>query len=735
MTYFVDNLTVRAWFFYVLPRLIVRRVSRKTGPTQCFVVDSSRLVMGIARKLQWITGVAVEALVFRQVEMRDDQGQHVYTRIEHQDKYHLVELAQAQPAYEELTRSGLLNGRLPLALGMKISRSGIQNFQNPRGCLAVVQACAWKKKQVADKDTPAVLFLQRRPWLGAIASYASENGLSVIATPQVFDSRAFLKRYFPSWALASLRSLRGKDAIYRTPGKKRTDTPRLGLGHALDSVPAKADSPSLSATSSARVAVEYWGNLNLDQPERHSELFFWQQSSLPGSDVVVTFALPHSPLDSGKWEEVTSHGMAAVALHPTATTYSAAPLFTPLPTNRRHSRLVPSLRGAGVDAQWIKREIEDYGNTVSYWTQVLSSLNAKVFVSWYKGEAQHCAIGDALESLGGLNAIYQRSYFVDPSILTNVGPNIVFGYSRLQADNAPAFGGDPLHWVTTGYIGDHRFPLLRYSANSIRQMLREKGAQRIIAFFDDNSGEDPRWSLDYQWMRHNYTFLLEKVLAEPWFGLLIKPKVPSMLRPRLGPVADLLKQAEATGRCFVYEAGTVFGSHPPAEAAMAADVAIDCKMYTGSAAMDAALAGVPTLIMDREGWPATPLYQLGVGRVIFTDWDSAWQTCQEHWDRPGGTPGFGDWSPMLDELDPFRDGRAAERMGDYIHWLIQGFNTGLDRETVLANASERYCKLWGKDKIIEFNGASESLGRQAPTSNTGESESSLETRDRSAVSG
>jgi hypothetical protein len=57
---------------------------------------------------------------------------------------------------------------------------------------------------------------------------------------------------------------------------------------------------------------------------------------------------------------------------------------------------------------------------------------------------------------------------------------------------------------------------------------------------------------------------------------------------------------------------------------------------------------------------------------------------------------------MLEELDPFRDGRAAERMGTYLQWLVQGFQAGLDRETVMADAAERYTQRWGQDKITDM---------------------------------
>jgi hypothetical protein len=126
-------------------------------------------------------------------------------------------------------------------------------------------------------------------------------------------------------------------------------------------------------------------------------------------------------------------------------------------------------------------------------------------------------------------------------------------------------------------------------------------------------------------------------------------------------------------------------------------------MYAATAGMEAALAGVPSLLLDREGFTVSPLYRLGVGSVVFQDWEGLWKACQQHWSTPEGIPGFGDWSSMLEELDPFRDGRAAERMGTYIQWLLQGFQAGLGRETVMADAAERYCNLWGSDKITQVN--------------------------------
>ncbi len=109
--------------------------------------------------------------------------------------------------------------------------------------------------------------------------------------------------------------------------------------------------------------------------------------------------------------------------------------------------------------------------------------------------------------------------------------------------------------------------------------------------------------------------------------------------------------------------------------------------------------GIPTLLLDREGHPNSKLYKLEKGKVIFNSWSELLDHLLSYLKAPTSVPGFGDWSAIIDELDPFRDGNGANRMGTYLHWLIQGFEQGLDREVVLADAAERYCKKWGYDKI------------------------------------
>ena len=118
--------------------------------------------------------------------------------------------------------------------------------------------------------------------------------------------------------------------------------------------------------------------------------------------------------------------------------------------------------------------------------------------------------------------------------------------------------------------------------------------------------------------------------------------------------------------------------------------------------MECALAGIPTLLIDREGWKRSRFYQLGENKIVFEDWPTLMDALMEHW-KSREIPGFGIWpTSFLYELDPFRDGRAAERMGNYLHNLIQGFEKGLDRETILEETAQRYRKQWGTEKVTSI---------------------------------
>ncbi len=339
-----------------------------------------------------------------------------------------------------------------------------------------------------------------------------------------------------------------------------------------------------------------------------------------------------------------------------------------------------------------------------YWYSKFKANQIKIHLTWYKFNSEHMSIAAAIKDYGGIAAIWQMSFSGFPSFDGRTNTDIVFGFSDFSAQLEKENGSKISYHVATGLLNDYAGPLLKNQAQQIRKNLESAGAEKIVCVLDENSTNDSRWHTGHLLQQENYSFILEKVLETPWLGVVFKPKVAKTLRSRLGDVNDLLCAAEKTGRCFVFEetGRGNFTSAPPLLLGLASDVCIHGHFFSGTAGLECALQGLPTLLVDREGTPFSKLNELPEGKVVFKNWPETIEAVMDHFQTPSGIPGFGDWSNIIQELDPFRDGHAARRMGTYLHRLIQGFDQGLDRETVMADAAEMYIQEWGADKIIEI---------------------------------
>jgi len=314
------------------------------------------------------------------------------------------------------------------------------------------------------------------------------------------------------------------------------------------------------------------------------------------------------------------------------------------------------------------------------------------------------AIADAISDCGGISAIWQMSFEGYISIGSNLNTDIIFSHSAFSKEINRKLGSKYTNQIITGYPKDYAGKILKEKAAQLRKQLFNHGVKKIIFSIDENSLDDSRWHSGHELQRENYSFILDKVLETPWLGVIFKPKVAKSLRRRLGPVNELLDEVIKSGRCILLEeSGRHSTISPPLLAGLASDVCIHGHLSAGTAALECALEGTPTLLIDREGCHESKLYELPKDKVIFKNWEEAINVLMEHLQTPNGIPGFGDWSSIIDELDPFRDGKSAQRMGNYLNWMIQGFEKGLDKEVIMTDAAERYAKEWGSDKVITNN--------------------------------
>lgn len=635
-------------------------------------------------------GVTVERFTFRLIDIKDDRGLLIRLRIPAEDYFEVGKAIVTSSGFEKGMRLARGNKRLSTFLFKEgvFPANTLISSQGLGRCIYVVNACLWAVQQMQESVERTVLFYHPPFWHSALALYAEDRGLTLIPAVFLRDRIAGFRSDLRRHGRIALQVVRGLSRSF------------LGRGDRPD-----------SGTTLPQVGSMIYSGCNLDDPADVSDFFYWFGSGIPADQLTAVFAVPKSPLNKERLSSLSAKGVSCWALSPEAMEGAEECLFQPHVGMgvgegfRRWQRLMREGRG-GVVQRAFSNLKDQFQIRKEYWNRFFGASGIKVFVDWHRYSGEHCAMAEALKERGGVFALYQKALEVLPNPVSSVDTDIFFCFSGRSQHVEEQQGSRISQMVAVGYHGDGRFPALRKKSLHVRQKLEAAGAKRIVAFFDENSLPDERWHTGNSLQQRHYTAVLSKLLATPDMGLVIKPKVPATLRNRLGQeVSLLLREAVATGRCHVYEAGAVVSTVNPVEAALAADIAIHGHLCGGTAAVESALAGVPVLLMDDEGWEESPLYDLGVGKIVFKDWESLWGVVDENVRNKRFSPDLGVWpEEIIDTYDPFRDGHATERMGVYIRWLLEGFRAGLSRDVVMADAAERYCRRWGKDKVLEIKG-------------------------------
>lgn len=551
------------------------------------------------------------------------------------------------------------------------------------------------RTQAGRKNSPADFFVGRTLWHEQLREYGWEQGVSLYA-------------YGCAWPLPRI----GIRTLWRTgvtAGKQLMTKWMPAKVLPQKPCPSRGNGSSKPADT---IAVSYQGKgVTLDQSQ-NSDLFWVPFAQIPSNQILVYFAGHDDPLDQKKFTLLQRVGIRAVARNESARRSSDLPVWQGssgmreiLPEIWRVAALVIrslATGGIGLGANvWIAYNLLNFFRQYNDWRNFFYHFHVGMNADYNDWSKERLPADQAISDLGGLAVSYQLADESTPDISRARAIDVHFGFSTGLLESERRSGSHIGQFVAVGYLRDRAFSLVRSRAGGIRRQLLERGVRFIVCFFDENSSDDQRRGPSHAFRGENYRCLLQRLLADETLGLIFKPKKPASLRRRLGPVVDMLDKALATGRCILFEEGVVATPVLPCEASQAADVAIGLLFGT-SAALESALAGTPTLLLDREGLTSHPLYALGEGRVVFRDWDSLWDALSSYRRDPSSLPGFGDWSPLLHHMDPFRDGQGARRIGSYLGWLVEGLEGGLSREAAMGLARQRYAQIWGSDKVVNL---------------------------------
>jgi hypothetical protein len=237
----------------------------------------------------------------------------------------------------------------------------------------------------------------------------------------------------------------------------------------------------------------------------------------------------------------------------------------------------------------------------------------------------------------------------------------------------------------------------RMKAKMMRTSLQRSGVKHIVSVLDKSCSPEnlhpPAHHIEF------YEKLLSWAENNSEIGLIIKPKnpVPGVLTYKPELMADIQKLI-AANRAIMID-----GERNVVEAAFASDLVV--ALGLSSAGVLSALADVPTVFWDPSFGSKGPLkhwiksFGWDNENYVFETMDRMIDSADRYLNCKSEMSGFGDLSAMVDEIDNFRDGKTAVRVGSFVQWFLEVVDQGLDRNEALKIAAEKYQSKWGKDKI------------------------------------
>ena len=462
--------------------------------------------------------------------------------------------------------------------------------------------------------------------------------------------------------------------------------------------------PRLNDAQRSTIAVHYCEGVD---PLRRCDTAWFTSSGIQPERIVLFIDGPghHEAgrIPDAMIREIERLGMRWVCVeHTHAVERTNAPCWVPPlgygKLTRQLRTTLWQLRASDERLSWVRHAAMSLVSKVDYWTAFYQHFNVSIHFEPEEGYMRNIAQKVALERLGGIFIGRQRSRLVhaEERMLGHFPRHVFFCWGT-QSLPAVLNGRNRVDTViVSGFPHDAAIRLNAETHAPIRDQLTAKGARFCVSLFDNNFSSEG--GLSKPIMHQLYETFLTWVVEVPDAGLVIKSQKPRVI-PALPEIHALLRRAEATGRCIRF---SDIEGRLPSDAAHATDLSVGVGI--SSAVIEAAIAGGRGIYWDPvEMWPE-PLYRWGRDTVIFRELPQLMQALRQLQHDPTSHPEVGDHADLLDHLDPFRDGKAAERIGTYMCWLIEAVDAGQTRESAIRQANERYAALWGADKLLRVRG-------------------------------
>jgi hypothetical protein len=547
-----------------------------------------------------------------------------------------------------------------------------------------------EKEQNVPKTDPR-LIINNFEWFSSLKEYAAREGVCLEKHRSPFDFKTvghLLGKLFNA----------GKSVLKRLkPAGGRTKNSEKEDSKSNNTLQIQKSS------SQYKIGIQHtYHGLNFDS-QNPTDLFWLDKNKISYSDLVLYDYHSNAPIEPEIKEKVNQAGIKVFGTSSGVTSWSPSTTFYKVGLKSLANLFKVVLYCTfryGKFSFYYFSELLILVLRYSYWLEFFKVNNIRLNINktFKGGHAQTLA----MEKLNGISVSYQYSI-----------SNMIFPSSRLSACEPVQFSFSSYFtkrlWgnkyvdvpaknvIEIGYIYDRIAipPRQIESLDKIKTQFHEKGVRFIISFFDENSADSWDSLFLNEEAAKDYKFLFEWLLADPTIGLICKPKKGLSLFERIKSIKYLQDQAMKTGRCHIIVESNPAAAYKlfPAQVARYSDMSIGL-LTGGTASMEAALADVPTLLVDSDKTYHHPLHEKGDGKVVFPGWDSAKKIIELYRSNPQDYPYFGNWSPIINDLLSYRDGKACDRFSVFISYAFEAINQNRGTDKSIEFALKQFANKW-----------------------------------------
>ena len=436
-----------------------------------------------------------------------------------------------------------------------------------------------------------------------------------------------------------------------------------------------------SQTKKYKIAVDYTQGVNLDT---RNDIFWFPSSGLKPDQVLIYSVRKRFPVTEKDATTIKDLGFEFVDLSKWKPgrndfTYLREVIQTSIIMFKLS---ILSILSMSFSSYWLSLKITDLNRRINFWSAFLNAHGIVMHLHHIANSQNSIPLFFAAESAGAIDLGYQWSAteFVFSVRARVVANHTFFCWGPLFADQIKQNNLRPNVTLVTGNIFGYLANKNTTKNIKTRQNLLQNKQTYIVCIFD-SSGENNIYQTP-KMIDEFFQIVPSQFLDDPRVLVIIKPK--GILSENLSSKTQLdIDQLISSGRCIIED-----HKKSSLEIASLSDLTIGIGINT--ATLEGALSGIPGIHLDLpKMYKVFKGIDKGIGKYVFHDIDMFGSAIKNHIDNLTKQSVIGQHDhEFLETIDPFQDGAADKRIGNYIGTYMTSISKGNSSQKSWENAND-----------------------------------------------